>query len=373
MFKKFISIIVMGIMVLGLVGCNSANNGGSENVDKGDVYPSEKILIGVELYDPTEAETLEMQKYLSRIAETYNFEFKYSEAITDAAAEMKFIEDCAAAGAKGFIANYNVTGVEQAKAVMGYEMYYWGRGEDGYDEIKNDPYYIGYVSSGDYEYDAGKSIGEWVVENGFKKVIYAAGGAAFGVPHFVDRQKGFLDGIGNADVEVITVNGFPNDQFFADQAAALATEGVEAVCASFNGVDFWAQPIATAGLSGKVKLATVGAVNQSYLDAFESGKVDLVCANNIQRFGLAATMISNAVDGNRDNLTLNGAGAIFSAEGWTLDNTEDFKSILDIQNNEGVFTMDELTSFCKAVNPDATYDTLVKLLESKTIKNILKK
>lgn len=373
MFKKFISIILMGVMLLGVVGCSSTNNGGSGNVDKVDVYPSEKILIGVELYDPTEAETLELQKYLKLISETYNIEFKYSEAITDAAGEMKFIEDCASAGAKGFIPYYNVTGVEQAKAVMDYEMYYWGSGENGYDEIKNNPYYVGYVSSGDYEYNAGKAIGEWVVENGFKKVVYAAGGAAFGVPHFVDRQKGFLDGIGNANVEVITVNGFPNDQFFADQAAALATEGVEAVCASFNGVDFWAQPIATAGLSGKVKLATVGAVNQSYLDAFETGKVDLVCANNIQRFGIGATMITNAVEDNRDNLALNGEGMILPVDGWTIDNAEDFKKILDIQNNEGVFTMDELTSFCKAVNPDATYDTLVKLLESKTIDNILNK
>lgn len=368
MFKKLVSFIITTIMVLAMVGCSS-NQGTSAGDEK---YPKEKILIGVELYDPTEAETLEFKKYLDQIAKTYNFEFKYSEAIADADAEMKFIEDCASAGAKGFVAYYNITGVEQAKAVMGYDMYYWGGDENIYPEIKDEPYYAGFITAGNYEYEAGKAIGEWVVKNGFKKVVYAAGGAAFGIPMFIDRQKGFTDGLGNSGVEVVTVNGFPGDQFFADQAAALATEGIEAVCASFNGVDFWAQPIATAGLSGKVKLATLGSVNESFLEAFEAGKVDLVCAKNIQTFGLSATMISNAIDGNKANLDTDGSATYIAAPGWTIDNAEDFKKIYDVQN-EGIFTMDDITSYCKAVNSDATYSTLNDLVQNATLENLLKR
>lgn len=370
MFKKFMSIIMMGIMVLGLVGCSSSKEPSNESGET--TYPKEKILIGVEIYDPTEAETLENMKYLKSIGEKYNFEFKFSEAITDAASEMKFIEDCASAGAKGFIANYNVTGIEQVKAVMEYEMYYWGGDVKIYDEIKDEPYYAGYISAGNYEYEAGKAMGEWAVKNKFKKVIYAAGGAAFGVPMFVDRQKGFMDGIGDSGIEVITVNGFPGDQFFADQTAALSTSGVEAVCASFNGVDFWAQPIETAGLSGKVKLATIGSVNKAFVDAFEAGKVDLVCAKNIQAFGLAPTMISNAIDGNKENLNADGHAAYIAAPGWTIDNAVDIKKVYEAQE-VGIFSMEDLTSYCKAVNPDATYNTLYDLVQKATLENILNK
>ena len=49
-----------------------------------------------------------------------------------------------------------------------------------------------------------------------------------------------------------------------------------------------------------------GAITDSFLEAFESGKVDLVGAKNLQAFGLAATMISNAVDGNKDNISIDG-------------------------------------------------------------------
>ncbi|MGB4658757.1 MAG: hypothetical protein WBI07_06245 [Mobilitalea sp.] len=337
-------------------------------------YPAEKVIIGVEIYDPTDSEFLEMQKYFDYLAETINVEFKYSEAIKDADGEMKFIEDCAMAGCKGFIAYYNVSGVEQVRTVIEYDMYYWGMAatKEVYDAYSSDPMYLGDVNTGNSDYEAGKAIGEWVLAQGFDTVVYANGGADFGVAQFVSRQAGFTDALKDSTVNVITVSGFPGDQFFADQAAALGTEGLDAVCASFNGLDFWAQPIASAGLDKTVKLATVGSLNQNYVDAFGNGSVSFLAAANIQRFGLAIGMICNAVDGNADALKADGLATNVNEDMWTFDNAEDCAALFAIQANEKIFSVEDVLSLCKTINPSTSATTITDLVESSKLENLLK-
>lgn len=402
MKKKFVSIILSAAMVAALGACGDGDGqqekpqdiqqeeGSSEDQadlpaegaddvagDSGQAetgtYPAEKVLIGVELYDPTDTETIAMQEYFSYLAESMNVEFKYSEAIEDADDEMKFIEDCAISGCQGFLAYYNVTGVEQLNAVTGYEMYYWGGAEDEtrYEAFKESPYYLGSVHTGNNDYQGGQNLAAWVVEQNFNKVIFANGGADFGVKMFVDRQQGFLDGLEGHEVEVITVSGFPGDQFFADQSAALSQEGVQAVVASFNGVNFWAQPIETAGLKDTVKLASIGSVNEQCVQAFESGALSFLNAANIQRFGFAVGMICNAVDGNADALKNNGLATNLEIASWAISDGADCKKIYDIQMGEHIFTADDIKSLCVKVNPDASEDTLKGLIESATEENLL--
>ncbi|WP_099466653.1 hypothetical protein [Konateibacter massiliensis] len=336
-------------------------------------YPEEKVLIGVELYDPTESETLAMQVYFRQLANTYNVEFKYSEAITDADSEMKFIEDCAMAGCQGFFAYYSVTGAQQIQSVIDYGMYYYGMyDEASYEEFASDPYYLGYVLAGGDEYDKGKALGEWVVEKGYKNVVYANGGADFGVGQFVDRQNGFMDAVGS-DVKVTVVSGFPGDQFFADQAAALSTEGLEAVVASFNGIDFWAQPIASAGLTDTVALATIGSLNDTYLNAFDNNTCSLLVSNNINAYGIAIPMICNAVDGNNDAYLVDGKAFELSTDFWLIDNSEDCKKLYTILTGEGIFTAEQLMQLSVKQNPSASVSTLEEILATGSLENVLAK
>lgn len=405
--KKLLALILTGTMVLSLAACSgsgsketdaaattaetsagaedtagdtaaadtvAAAEGGGETAAFTGTYPEEKVLIGVEIYDPTDSEFLELKDYFDYVSEHMNVEFKFSEAIQDAEQEMKFIEDCAMAGAKGILCYYNVSGVEQVNKILEYEMYCWGGAEetDIYETHKENSYYLGSVNAGNFEYEAGKAIGEWAVEQGFQKVIYSSGGADFGVEMFLQRRNGFMEAVGDS-MEVIDVSGFPGDQFFADQSAALAEEGVEAVCASFNGVDFWAQPIEAAGLKDSVKLATVGSISQNYLDSFTSGTVDMVAAKNIQAFGLAIPMICNAADGNADALKEGGLASNIAAPGWIVTNAEDCEKILSEQTNRSIISVDDMLSLCKNVNPDASAETLQTIVDATSLDAILSK
>lgn len=382
--KKFVSIILALVLIFALAGCQTeekAATGAEENktsevattetteVTTDSIYPKETILIGVEIYDPTESETIEIQKYFDYLSEHFNVEFKYSEAIQDAEQEMKFIEDCAIAGAKGFYGYYNVTGAEQVLKVQEYGMFYYGGSSEIYEAAKAEPNYLGVVSGNGSDYENGKALGEWVVEQGLKKVIFANGGADFGVGIFVERQQGFLDAIGDA-VEVTIVRGFPGDQFFADQAAALATPGIEAVVASFNGVDFWAQPIAAAGLS-EVKLATIGAINANYQKAFEDGQLDFLVAGNIEATGFSVVSILNAVDGNMEAFRENGVAMNYAVPTFTISTAEEIQGIMAVQASERIFSADLLKPLVVGINSEANLASLKEVADSRNQESII--
>lgn len=388
--KRILGLLLVIMLVVSMAGCGSTTQGAtasaaaSESVAASEsaapeatpeatpaasaeatpaaVYPAEKVLIGVELYDPTESETLEIQKYFAYLSENFNVEFKYSEAIADADGEMKFIEDCAVAGCKGFFGYYNVTGVEQVNKALELGMVYYGGTTQIYEEFKNEPKYLGIVRGNGSDYEAGKALGQWVIDQGYTNVVYANGGADFGVPLFVDRQKGFLEAIGDK-VKVVTVSGFPGDQFFASQAAALATEGLQAVVASFNGVDFWAQPIASAGLKD-VKLATLGAINDSYLKAFHNNQLSFLVAGNIQANGFAVTSILNAVDGNADKVRDNGVALNYQVPTFIVNKTEEIEKILAVQTEQKIFSAEDLKKTIVSLNPAATAQTIKALADS---------
>ena len=393
--KKLTGLLLVLIMVFSLAGCSKTEKATETTTTEAtgadttatdatattdttatdaavnETYPAEKVLIGVELYDPTESETLEVQKYLSYLAENYNVEFKYSEAIQDADQEMKFIEDCAIAGAKGFYGFYNVSKEQQVSKVLELGMYYYGGGQDLYDAFKNEPNYLGSISANGSDYENGKALGQWVIDQGLTKVIYANGGADFGVPIFVDRQKGFLDAVGDK-VEVITVKGFPGDQFFADQAAALATPGIQAVVASFNGVDFWAQPIATAGLKD-VKLATIGAINEAYLNAFNGNQLNFLVAGNIQAYGFMVSTILNAVDGNAEALKEDGTALLYTVPAFQIGSADEIKKILDVQSTTKIFSADDLKKVIVKFTPDATAQSVKDLADSGSKEKVMAK
>lgn len=383
--KKIASVLMILVMMFSLAGCKSATETTTQApaaeaateattetaAEAPAVYPAEKVLIGVEIYDPTESETLEIQKYFEYLSENYNVEFKYSEAIQDADQEMKFIEDCAIAGCQGFYGYYNVTGQEQVNKVIEMGMYFYGGASDIYDAFKAEPNYLGSITGNGSDFESGKALGEWVIEQGFTNVIYANGGADFGVPIFVDRQAGFMEAVGDK-VAVTVVKGFPNDQFFADQAAALATPDIQAVVASFNGVDFWAQPIASAGLTD-VKLATIGAINDAYLNAFKNNQLSFLVAGNIQANGFAVGMICNAVDGNAENLKEDGIALHYAVPTFEISDLAEIEKIVDVQTNEKIFTADDLKTIAVSLNADATAQTVKDLADSGSKENVLSK
>lgn len=393
--KKALALILALIMVFSLAACSSSAGSSSEapgnssagnpntsepagtsepsgSVELPVPYPEQTVKIGVEIYDPTDGETLETQAYLqSLVNDGLNVQFIYSEAIASPEAEFQFIDDCYNAGCKGIIGFYNLALGETVQKCIDYGMYYWGAAIDDADVLatyQDNPYVLDAISFGNGDYEGGYALGEYFGKLGAKKVIYSSGGADFGVPMFVNRREGFVAAAAEYGLEYIEVSGFPSEAFFADQASALA-EDIDGVAASFNGLDFWAQPIAVAGKTDTVPLATLGSITQDYADAFANGTVAFMSSTNVSRFAIGAVLIVNAVDGNAEALQVDGRLGVYTSALWLLDSAEDAQNAADIAAK--VYYLEDLEQLIVNLNPNANAQTLADLVAaSATLESI---
>lgn len=368
MIRKFVVLLLTVAMLLSLGACGGS--GGSDLPE---------VKIGVVVSDPTNSEVIQLVDYLTYLSENMPVSFKISEKTSNAEDELSFIEECATSGCQGIIGQYSSNAESAIAKCAEYEMYYTSasacKDEEMYNANKDNPYFLGGVTYGNGDYDALYEMGKYLTSIGCKKIVYASGGADFGIQMFVDRQNGFKAAIEEAslvfDDAVITVSGFPTDSFFAAQQAALS-EDIDAVCASFNGVDYWVSPMASNGLTDTVPLASYGSLTDTYIQAMEDGALAVLASVNVQKYGIEVAMIFNAVNGDVAVLKEDGVTATkVSIPVWLFTNIDDAKSIYDIQENEKIFTAEDILSLCTSENEAASYQTMLDLLDSASVENLL--
>ncbi len=402
MKKRLFSLLLATVMIFAFVGCGSTENNegtGAETTaqvsttaestapaatapetTKVEKYGKETIKIGFENYDPTAAQFIQLQKYLTYLQDYVNVEFIYSEALKSAEDEMAFIESCASAGAKGIIGYYNISGKQAVQKTIDLGMYYYGQSSNKeiYSAFKDNKLYLGAPDNGNADYESGYAMAKGMIASGAKRLVVATGGKAFGVPIFVARCEGIQAAIDEAvkagtDVKVVKeINGFPDEAFFSAQGEALAIEDVDGVLATFNGAEIWMQPIATAGKAGKIKISTVASIDDLYKAAFESGAMATLAAELVENFGLAVPMMVNAIDGN-DAVVRNSDG---SAANWPGTNIiiNDKDTFLKYYNVEatGIWAIggEDVQKLIKGINPAVTYDDYAKLVAANDIDSI---
>lgn len=380
--KKLLAMALTFIMIIGLSACGTQGTATSGNTTSGSESEStgpvlENVIIGVVVSSPTNSEVVQLVEYLNYLSENMPVTFKISEATSSPEKEIFFIENCATAGVKAIIGQYASNPAAAIEKCAEYGMYYSGSAENPeiYDAYKDNPYYLGSITWGNGNYDALYQMGKYLTDLGCKKIVYANGGADSGVQQFIERQDGFKAAIAEAGLNynesVIVVSGFPADPFYAAQQAALS-EKIDAVCASFNGVDYWATPMAANGLAGKIPLASYGSLNQLYLDAMVNGTLNVLAATNVQKYGLQVGLIFNAVNGDAAALKDNGVSATNKATSvWLISDPQEAKKIFDIQEGQKIFSAEDVLSLCTKVNPNASSKTLEDLIANSSVEKIL--
>jgi hypothetical protein len=388
MKKRLFSLLLAGLMTIGLVGCKSSAptvtssgnaNTSSEAPKKAEKYGKETIKIAFENYDPTAAQFIQLQKYLKYLQNYVNVEFIYSEALKSAEDEMAFLESAAAAGAKAVIGYYNIAGKAAIKKTVDLGMYYYGGAENKeiYNEFKNNKLYLGGVNAGEADYTSGYAMAKGLIDAGAKKLILASGGKAFGVPIFVERVRGIQAAIDEAnksgkDVKIVKeINGFPDEAFFSAQAEALGMD-VDGVLATFNGAEIWMQPIQAAGKKGKIKISTVASIDDMYKAAFESGDMAVLAAQLVESFGISVPMIVNAVEGNSDLIrNADGTAASIKGDNVVIRDKDTFMKYYNIEaTGVWAYSGEDMQKLIKGYNKDAKYADYVKLIADQDINSI---
>ncbi len=344
-------------------------------------WPEDPVKIGVTAFDTTDESFMAVLEYFDYLSQYFNVEIIVSETLNAPEDEEAFIKNCASAGCDGIFAYYNIAGAEAMKLATSLGMYYWGT-EQYYDELIDDPYYVGTYTFQDAndpnakngDYLAGYEIGYSMANSGLEHLVFCNGGAAIGVQMFLDRQEGVLDGIAAAqadgsatrfDPEEDIIEGFPNDAWFAAQAAALAGD-YDGVVITFDAFT-WFQPIMESGKD--IKVGTIGTVSDSYKAFVENGTVTALvydCPEVV--FGSAFIDIVNAATGHEDLTRMEGAdGTSIPLRNyvprWVLSSAEDFNAVYDMHyNGQYYITAEEVATVLGGLNPDATSEDVAALL-----------
>lgn len=395
--KKIIALLLALVMVFALAACGQTTPGaentnpgtsspGAENpagsttpaedndglkyLTAGEKYPAKTIKIGVPLYDTTDSSAIAGKAYFDYLEQYLNIEFIYSEAIASAEQQIAFVENCYVAGCQAIMGSYDVIGHSIIDTCAEYGMYFLmgpsdvARMEgDLYEQYKDNEYWLGGYTQGDLNYYAGYACAEYLMEKGVKKCCYASGGALFGVEMFVRGQQGFNQAFADADyeIEIVELPGFPTDEWFAQQASILADPTIEAV-SGLATPNFWAQPLANAGRDDILLVSGSGAFDETNMSAMESGVLNFTNFGNVEEQGMCIVMLINALNGDMDMVKPNGVVELIDANLWVYDNYEDAKAVYDITTGtEHLVDINDICSMIKALNPDATFDTMLEI------------
>jgi len=355
-------------------------------------WPESRIKIGVEVYDTTDATVIGYTNYFNYLSDYYNVEFMFSESISDAEAEFAFADSCAAAGCQGYIGGYNASMDSIVNHVTDLGMYYWGA-ERGLDEVfKENPYYLGGFMpvvtgasiEGNGDYLLGYDLAYTLASEGSTHIAYCNGGTDFGIQMFIDRQEGFIDGIAAAQADGYDVKfdkatdiipGWPGTDEFAARQTPIISGDYDAVAVSFSGVEVWYQPILDAGKQDQIKIAGVGAVNDSIVGIASTGAVAaLVYECEEVVFGNAVVMIINAVNGHADMIKEPEGYCRAEINRWTITQEQDFQTIFEKHDaGEYYITAEDMAQFFPELNENASREEFIEFYRSMTLEKALGK
>ena len=190
---------------------------------------------------------------------------------------------------------------------------------------------------------------------------------------FVRGQQGFNQAFADAgyEIEIIDLPGFPNDEWFAQQANILADPTVEAV-SGLATPNFWAQPLANAGRDDILLVSGSGAFDATNMQAMEDGVLDFTNFGNVEEQGMCIVMLINALNGDLDMVKPNGVVELIDANLWIYDNYEDAKAVYDVTTGtEHLVDINDICTMIKDLNPDATFDTMLEIYGETDLNAIL--
>ena len=219
--KKLVSMLIVGTMAVSmLAGCGAKKETGSDKSEK-----KESAKIGVLVADVSGEEAQGFRSYYENyIADNYDVEFSYTDALESAEDEKAAIEKFASQGCQAIISFSSSDRAQQIETCEKYGVYYAVASgvldDQQYETYKTYEHFVGQVGpSNETEFEAGKDMGAYYKEAGVSKV--ALYGAFVPNPMHVYRVAGVLAGLGctyggASDMDAIV------GQIFQDQTVDLS-------------------------------------------------------------------------------------------------------------------------------------------------------
>lgn len=401
-FMRLLSIAVAGVLTFGmLTGCGSdegkADSTASQTEDSAQSDNSAQeddtadagktVKIGVLVADVSGEEALGFRSYYENyIADNYNVEFSYTDALESAEDEKAAIEKFAAQGYEAVISLSSSDRAMQIETCEELGVYYAIASgvldESQYETYKGYEYFVGQVGpSNQKEFEAGQEMGAYFKEQGVKKA--ALYGAFIPNPMHVYRTAGVIAGFGDtyggaSDMDAIV------GQLFEDQGVDLTkVAGDVEIAAYLQGygdtttdelnaaiqkepevflsvgmaTTFFAQSLNEAGIA----FSDIDSFTETNGSAMKDGKLAYLAGKYSSSIGPVFALVMNAVNGNviRDAE----GNAVSFSQGYLVATDGDAFDQYYISDN-GDSPIYNKATLDGMIGDDITYDFVKSLIES---------
>lgn len=401
-FMRLLSITVAGVLTFGmLTGCGSdegkADSTASQTEDSAQSDNSAQeddtadagktVKIGVLVADVSGEEALGFRSYYENyIADNYNVEFSYTDALESAEDEKAAIEKFAAQGYEAVISLSSSDRAMQIETCEELGVYYAIASgvldESQYETYKGYEYFVGQVGpSNQKEFEAGQEMGAYFKEQGVKKA--ALYGAFIPNPMHVYRTAGVIAGLGDtyggaSDMDAIV------GQLFEDQGVDLTkVAGDVEIAAYLQGygdtttdelnaaiqkepevflsvgmaTTFFAQSLNEAGIA----FSDIDSFTETNGSAMKDGKLAYLAGKYSSSIGPVFALVMNAVNGNviRDAE----GNAVSFSQGYLVATDGDAFDQYYISDN-GDSPIYNKATLDGMIGDDITYDFVKSLIES---------
>lgn len=388
---RLLSLAVAGVLTFGmLTGCGSdtgatTSDEGTKTEDAADA--GKAVKIGVLVADVSGEEALGFRSYYENyIAENYNVEFAYTDALASAEEEKAAIEKFAAQGYEAIISLSSADRAMQIETCEELGVYYaiatGVLDEAQYETYKGYEHFVGQVGpSNQTEFEAGQEMGAYFKEQGIKKV--ALYGAFIPSPMHVYRTAGVIVGLGDTyggasdmdavagqifgdqgidltkvagDVEIVAyLQGYGDTT--TDELNAAIQKEPEAFLSVGMATTFFAQPLNEAGIA----FSDIDSFTEMNGSSIKDGKLTYLAGKYSSSIGPVFALVMNAVNGN----------VIRDAEGNAVSFSQEYLVATDGDTFDQYYVSDNGDSpiYDKAtldgiIGEDITYDLVKSLIES---------
>lgn len=382
--KKLVSMLIVGIMAVSmLAGCGAKKETGSDKSEK-----KESAKIGVLVADVSGEEAQGFRSYYENyIADNYDVEFSYTDALESAEDEKAAIEKFASQGCQAIISFSSSDRAQQIETCEKYGVYYAVASgvldDQQYETYKTYEHFVGQVGpSNETEFEAGKDMGAYYKEEGVSKV--ALYGAFVPNPMHVYRVAGVLAGLGctyggasdmdaivgqifqdqtvdlskvGGDVEVVAyLQGYGDTT--TDELNAAIQKTPDAFISVGMATTFFAQSLNEAGISFS-DIDSFTATNET---AMKEGKLTYLSGKYSSSIGPVFALVMNAIDGNviRDE---DGNAPSISQKYLVATDVETFDKYYVSDNGDSpIYDKETLDNI---IGENVTFDDVKTLVESK--------
>ena len=396
--KKLTGILVAGAMTVSmLAGCGAGKEQTvdkketaieTETTEKTESDSKESTKIGVLVADVSGEEAQGFRSYYEDyIADKYNVEFSYTDALESAEDEKAAIEKFASQGCQAIISFSSSDRAQQIETCEEYGVYYAVASgvldDEQYDTYKTYEHFVGQVGpSNETEFEAGQEMGAYYKEQGVSKV--ALYGAFIPNPMHVYRVAGVLAGLGctyggsndmdavvgqifqdqtvdlskvEGDIEVTSyLQGYGDTT--TDELNAAIQKAPDAFISVGMATTFFAQSLNEAGIS----FSDIDSFTETNEEAMKDGKLTYLAGKYSSSVGPVFALVMNAVNGNviRDE---DGNAPSISQKYFVATDLDTFDKYFISDNGDSpIYDKDTLDSI---IGDNVTFDDVKSLVESK--------